>query len=590
MAAWKADYAKTIRIDNNFNSLELYNGLSKKKSSTPDLFKLSIKLLNTTTENRQLYLSIINPTLDSIFIFENGSTSILGDYQSFNKRKFKHINHVYPILLHGSEEKEIILNIREQHQYNNFRITLTTENNFIKTTNHDNFFIGIFFGLLFTYLLLLICLYIFSKSRFYLKYLTINVFMILIYLQFTGIGNQYVWFYSVTVQKYITIIAVSGYIISHIYFIRTFFSAESNYNIGRYLFIIFSTIMILLLISYLLDIYQPMIQYLQKNSLFYTLNTVFLGYGAYILVVSVYSYINTGRRESIWIISGTGLHIINWILFINNNYGTNYILNSIDLLKLRTNHVFIAPINFYLTTVEIIMVSIFLATNYYKLIYENNISSKKLNLLQKKNLNRFILGQEEERNRISSDVTDVILKDIQILKKTINSLKLKDDPKEILPNVILDIDKTIQDIRDISGNYIAPEIQKMSVKDIIITATNKLNDYLITEYQLPNITDAVFLNSTANINLYRILQEISNNIIKHANANHVTIRITIDEKTTQITIEDNGIGFNQDIKNTGIGLMNIESRVNLLNGAINISPLENHGTSINILIPIINNQ
>jgi signal transduction histidine kinase len=88
------------------------------------------------------------------------------------------------------------------------------------------------------------------------------------------------------------------------------------------------------------------------------------------------------------------------------------------------------------------------------------------------------------------------------------------------------------------------------------------------------------------VNIARILQEIANNILKHSKATVIKIRIRYNQKI-EILIEDNGKGLpDQEKINAGIGLINIQSRVQAMNGIVNFSIPENGGTRTFIQIPM----
>ena len=90
--------------------------------------------------------------------------------------------------------------------------------------------------------------------------------------------------------------------------------------------------------------------------------------------------------------------------------------------------------------------------------------------------------------------------------------------------------------------------------------------------------------STSEIIIYRIIQELLNNIFKHAGANEVLVQLIREENRISITVEDNGKGFDIKIleKSKNSGWANIQSRVNYLKGKLDIVSEENKGTSVNI--------
>lgn len=80
--------------------------------------------------------------------------------------------------------------------------------------------------------------------------------------------------------------------------------------------------------------------------------------------------------------------------------------------------------------------------------------------------------------------------------------------------------------------------------------------------------------------VYRIVQELVQNVIKHANASHAGIQISKHEKTLNIVVEDNGRGFGNKEKHTGIGLNNIQHRVTALQGYLSIDFVKGKCTAI----------
>ncbi|MBL7754109.1 MAG: sensor histidine kinase, partial [Chitinophagaceae bacterium] len=87
--------------------------------------------------------------------------------------------------------------------------------------------------------------------------------------------------------------------------------------------------------------------------------------------------------------------------------------------------------------------------------------------------------------------------------------------------------------------------------------------------------------------VYRIIQECVNNVIKHSKANKLDISILKDEEGLRVTIEDNGIGFNKaNLENpSGIGMRNIQARVDYLKGNLDIDTQPGKGTLIAFFIP-----
>ena len=97
------------------------------------------------------------------------------------------------------------------------------------------------------------------------------------------------------------------------------------------------------------------------------------------------------------------------------------------------------------------------------------------------------------------------------------------------------------------------------------------------------------LNEKLQVNIYRIVQELVNNVIKHAQASKVEIRLSIAEKKINIEVVDNGKGFDTKVKASGIGVRSMKSRVHNLGGEIDIKSVIDKGTEISLSIPIYQN-
>lgn len=94
------------------------------------------------------------------------------------------------------------------------------------------------------------------------------------------------------------------------------------------------------------------------------------------------------------------------------------------------------------------------------------------------------------------------------------------------------------------------------------------------------------MNEGTRIDIYRIIQESIQNIIKHAQANHVTMLFSLKKNVLEINITDDGIGFDANKSYKGIGLKNIVSRVSKLRGSYQITSNPNKGTELNLSISI----
>jgi signal transduction histidine kinase len=410
--------------------------------------------------------------------------------------------------------------------------------------------------------------------------------MLLLIFQYSGTGNQFIWFYSAIIQKYITFFAGIGYFAAHVYFIRTFFNMQFKHGFTGVFIKILLVIVGLFGILPIIHLYNQSIGNQYPNINYYFINGIFFIYGFMVFILCIYTYKESKRREIVWIFVGMLLHFFNWLIFINNDFAMLKPLNFLDNWKLFDSNIFVPQLNYYITLLEFFTITIFISMNYYKLIQQNNLSSKRLEFFQKRNINTFVLGQEDEREKISNEIGNAISTDILHLKKSLLDLQFIDEKNKI-PTILNDIDKTLEDIKNITSNYVAPNMQQMKLAELITTATEKIYTETNLQFNFSKMPESFQLNAVANINLYRVLQEISNNILKHASAKNVTIHTIKDSKSLQIKIIDDGVGFESFTPaNKGIGLMNIESRMNSLNGNFYVLSNKQKGSTMHLIMPL----
>ncbi len=196
---------------------------------------------------------------------------------------------------------------------------------------------------------------------------------------------------------------------------------------------------------------------------------------------------------------------------------------------------------------------------------------------QRKILDAFIEGQERERNQIGRDLHDMVGANMSIIKQKI--------PKqnEALRNLI---STTIESVRVMSRGLVTPNLKGGEfideVTELCAVASNE-NIKIYPNFQGWNEA----LSEDKTNHLFRIMQELVQNALKHSKANKVRIQIIQNKQSVIVHYEDDGIGFDSNIsRSKGTGLRGLQTRVNLLSGSINfITGLNADGTTITIEIP-----
>ena len=197
--------------------------------------------------------------------------------------------------------------------------------------------------------------------------------------------------------------------------------------------------------------------------------------------------------------------------------------------------------------------------------------------------------QESERHRIARDLHDEIgsllsatrlylrqLKDGQTIEK---QLGIRDQTLGIL-------DELIQNTRRITHDLLPPALEKFGFQ----AAAEELCDRITQSGALEIIfkaTTELRATEKGEIALYRVLQELLNNTMKHAEASEVKIELYSEKNNVNFVYQDNGKGFDlSNISKAGLGLLNMESRISLAHGTIRPKSAPGEGFYVSISLPV----
>lgn len=207
---------------------------------------------------------------------------------------------------------------------------------------------------------------------------------------------------------------------------------------------------------------------------------------------------------------------------------------------------------------------------------------------QKDLLQAIIESQEAERKRIGQDLHDDVGTALSSLRLTIEMLK----PQQIQENndkhVKLSkdiIDKVIKDVRNISHNLSPPALSYYGLVAAIEEHCLVINQTGSLEISLDNGAQHLLQDMAlpVSVALYRVLEELINNTIKHAYATKSTIKFTaIGNEAIVIEYADNGKGISSSLISKGMGLQNIESRLTVIKGTYKIDTAEGRGFKMTI--------
>jgi signal transduction histidine kinase len=200
-------------------------------------------------------------------------------------------------------------------------------------------------------------------------------------------------------------------------------------------------------------------------------------------------------------------------------------------------------------------------------------------------LNTQLEIQEHTFNYISQEIHDNIGQILSLVRINLNVLSEK-SPEIHFANTDDLLGKVIRDLRNLSHNLNSNRLKEIGIVEGLRSLLQQLDktEKFTTEFNAPDGALS-FMNNDHCLILYRMVQEVLHNIIKHAAATHIVIDIIQkDYRTYSVTITDNGKGFDTktlDNDSTGIGLQNIFARAKLINATVKVNSTQGKGTSIN---------
>jgi len=237
-------------------------------------------------------------------------------------------------------------------------------------------------------------------------------------------------------------------------------------------------------------------------------------------------------------------------------------------------------------------------------IYRQRAKQKELQLLQiqqkgNEEIYHLMLNQQSkveearqiEKKRIALELHDGIMNKLASTRLNLFVLSKKSDPETV--NKCLTYIEDIHDIENEIRNVSHELNQELFIgKDSFVSILNQFiaeqNSHLKThlELQIDGNFNWDLIRSEVKMHLYRIIQEATRNSNKHAKAAKVTICFTMDENQLCMSIIDNGIGFDAEKAKGGIGISNMQQRVQSLKGTLSITSKTNKGTTIYTKIPL----
>ncbi|WP_109696540.1 sensor histidine kinase [Chitinophaga deserti] len=514
-----------------------------------------------------LYLSIASPGLQEIDLYHE---SIPGQFSKVSYRSGsagdgKIIQSNIPLLpLYAPPAVRTTYYLRvTSNALMRLRMEAAAIEYHLETQHEDDFIHGIFYGILVALMIYNLFAFITLRDISYLLYV--------LYILFSGLStlilNNYiaVFFPSAGWLNEMTTVLPGGMLFG-ILFTNTFLRVKEHAPI---LFSIRIPLIIFLIAIPVAAVFVSWpVMYIVLEAAIYITFAYWLAAG-----ISVYM---RGFRPAVYFLTGFGLLIVLGIVYNlrdngllpDNTFTRHSAQLGTALEAIILSWALTSKLNFYKRAKEALQV---------QAIEQSSAFSKEM-----------IRMQEHERKRTASELHDSVGQQLILIKNRLLILGNKtSDPdiKNLATDVAGNVSETIQEIRNISYSLRPYQMDMMGLTQSIQSLAEETGDgaNIVMDAGIDNI-DNLFSRENE-MNIYRIVQELLNNMVKHSGATRCTIRIHRAVWLIRIVVTDDGVGLGN--KNEfGFGLLSIRERVQIMGGQFIIHPDAGDGAALSVNIPI----
>ncbi|WP_431157099.1 sensor histidine kinase [Winogradskyella poriferorum] len=531
---------------------------------------IRFKIRNTTSVEKRLILELSNALIDEVSLLKGGNhnetISRTGINYSKKSRPIDNRLFVFDLNLKPKEIATYHLQLRkEKGKPLVTSVYIKSDNHFYKKSAIQLALIGTYYGISLLSVLFSLFIAIFLKKYSYIIYALYIVFLGLFISSYTGLFSLFFLNEDSIFDKYTNYVLFSEIsLMLFIIFSQKILEAK-NYmpRLKRGIdFLLITLISIRLAIHFFLtEFFNQYVSVFMK--LWYLVFLIMV----VLISIEIFKFFKTNfKRSSLFAIAYVFMITGVLLTILYHSYG---LINTI---------IYGLPIIFYSSFLEILFLT-FTVIYMVKDIYdERNVLSKKLILEEKKNLFSFVKGEDKERKRISRELHDNIGSQLGYLRRFVDDKFNNTEISDALDNIC-------NNVRNLSHEISPSDLNLVGLENAIKDLSSRLNNQTSLKvsfeaYEFPEI-----INENKALQIYRAIQEIFNNVLKHSKAKNLDIQLIGHGDHSVITIEDDGIGFDNSTTNLGHGLKNINLRINQIEGSVDVDSKLDKGTSFIISFP-----
>lgn len=631
----KASKTDTIFIENDFEYLELGKSLDYTSSNEGQInidnliegevyFKkndanllildedeyledlwIRIVIKNKSNTDRRLFLYLDNALINYVEYYEYDgkkqiSHQLTGDAFPISERVIKYRNPIYNIKVSYNQTKTIFLLFKLKGRKIHTPLQLYSQDKLIEYISKKESNISFYYGFLAALSALSIMFFFLIKEKVYIYFASYLTSQTLLQLATSGFAAIYLWpDFTFWVDRSVPIL-MSLTIITGLAFLLAFVDNSKFKNWQIVLIKAYQVFAVLVLIG---AFFEGNIYYASIWLLYRMIPPFYIG----LIVLALYFFAKNYLPARFFVVGIVGSFIsIFAIMFYsvmkehNNVFTNEYVLFGEVLKSSMLTLALLDRFRFYKEEkdkIQLQMIEQLEEINKYRENINKDLSekisekTKELNQKQYEVKRALLLGEEQERKRIATELHDGMGSMLSTLKLNAESIELDEkhlSSKELIAyrNIIDLIDKACVELRNISHNMIPTGMEQFGLIQSLQSIIKKINNSGKTIFNLDtyNLNDR--FNRELELSLYRITLELINNIIKHSNAKNATIQLIKNEESITLMVVDDGKGFEVNKIKEGMGLHNIKSRVDVFNGKLTIDTQPQRGSTFIIEIPI----
>jgi signal transduction histidine kinase len=571
-------HISTFSTNINLTTKQAYDSIllsSRTEHCTPNTapgfikekFWVSFDVSNISNRNMSLILEVDNPHIDTIEVYAKSENDkdfkvigISGDQMPFKKRIVENRRFIFPLEIDQSEELSILVLVDKRTGATSFPMNLWNADDFNITESRSMLFHSVYFGgIVFVSFFSIMIGFIVRDKRILIYGLYVLSMGLLI---FTALGYsfQYIYPWSSTFNNYsrtFTLVVTFG--LSMLFSI-SFLKIEKYLNIEYWILTAVYVFFFTLAVSNFL-----FLDFMYRH-IYGVLNTIYIVMfiGLIAIAVSLFKLIKIDRKTTLTFIFGILALALGAVVSILIEYGvfTENIFEYANTLLLGS-------------IIEVLIFSLSFVFEIKNIYEKRNILILEKSAQQKKLVEAYINGSEEEGSRISKELHDNIGSRLAIIKSGLESYV------QDVPRLKEELNSVFTDVKDISNTLSPNQLQILGFQDAVKSLILQLQEIGLIKVNWFS-DDLPQINHNKELQLYRILQEVVQNIIKHSDASEVDFQmIREDDDKFAILIDDNGRGFDPlKVDSKSLGISNMKLRAETINARIEISSRINEGTHI----------